>query len=63
MGFCTEYNDLRRVVHLTLQHVASSARAGGLVGREASVWRSGSLLQRKAYVVLTGQAVQGSHQN
>lgn len=34
-----------------------------MVRRAAAVWRSALLLQRKAYVSLTGQAVQGSHQN
>lgn len=34
-----------------------------MVRRAAAVWRSALLLQRKAYVSLTGQAVLGSHQN
>lgn len=47
-----------------LQHVAWWVCGAGLVRRAAAaVWRSGLLLQRKAYVGLTGQAVQGSHQN
>ena len=46
-----------------LQHVAWWVRGDRLVRRGAAVWRSGLLFQRKAYVALTVQAVQGSHQN
>lgn len=51
------------VVQLPLRHVAWWECGAGLVRGAAAVWRSGVLLQRKAYVGLTGQAVQGSHQN
>lgn len=51
------------VVQLPLQHVAWWVCGAGLVRREAAVWRSGLLLQRKAYVGLTGRAVQRSHQS
>lgn len=51
------------VVQLPLQHVAWLVCGVGLVRGVAAVWRSGLLLQRKAYVGVTGQAVQGSHQN
>lgn len=51
------------VVQLPLQHVAWWVCGAGLCGQESSSWQSGLLLQRKAYVGLTGQAVQGSHQN
>lgn len=51
------------VVQLPLQHVAWWVCGAVLVRRAAAVWRSGLLLRRKAYVDLTGQAVQGSHQN
>lgn len=55
------YMTLVGFVQLPLQHVAWWLCGAGLVRRAAAVWQSCRLLQRKAYVSLTGQAVQGSH--
>lgn len=67
MGFCIKYTVCNmtsaNVVQLLLQHVAWLVCWVSLVKRAAAVWRSGRLLERKAYVGLTGQAVQESYQN